>query len=509
MISLRKITGGVLSGWTSTLVTIALGVFMSPFLIHHLGVAGYGVWILVQSAVSYMYFLDLGLRPTVIRFTAEAHARGDHEEVSNTVSAVLWVRIWTAGGIFVLAGVLSLLLPHLFRIPTQYQREAQLAVFVFATTLASGMVFSIFSAVLSSLGWFDLLGALETVRTVFASLGLVPIVLSGHGLVAMALWQLAVMLAVNLAIMLSCFRIYPELKCRFRRPERAVLVSLLSLSLYVLICNCGNQLILYTDNLVVGAFVTAVAVSYYAVAGKMTEYVRRISSSILQFVMPLASSFGVRREYNRLQQLHLRGSQATLLVTYPVVITLFIRGNTLLRLWIDASFSTEATGVLKILTLAFAVRVLSANAYHLTLALDRQRTLAFVTVAEGVSNLVLSIILVHFIGLIGVAVGTLIPTVITSLFFWPPYLCRLVKMSTTYYVARAWLCPIAAMVPFAAVTWWAQLYWHPNKLLGFAIQTLALLPLVAVGACIVFWKDVPTVWRLLAEHRARAANARA
>src|SRR6185312_16044893 len=121
MISFRKLTGGVVIGWMSTLLAIAVGLYMTPFLIHHLGKVGYGVWVLVQSAVSYMYLLDLGLRTTVVRFSAEAHARGDHAEVSNVVSAALWVRVWTALGLMVVAGAVSLLLPYVFRVPGEYR----------------------------------------------------------------------------------------------------------------------------------------------------------------------------------------------------------------------------------------------------------------------------------------------------------------------------------------------------------------------------------------------------
>jgi O-antigen/teichoic acid export membrane protein len=72
MITIRGLTGGVLIGWLSILLSIAVGLVMSPFLIHHLGETGYGVWVLVQSTVSYMYLMDLGLRTTVVRFSAQA-----------------------------------------------------------------------------------------------------------------------------------------------------------------------------------------------------------------------------------------------------------------------------------------------------------------------------------------------------------------------------------------------------------------------------------------------------
>lgn len=504
MISFRKLTSGVVVGWTSTLLSIAIALFMTPFLIRHLGEAGYGVWVLVQSTVSYMYLLDLGLRTTVVRFSAEGHARGDHSEVSTVVSAALWVRIWSSMGLMLVASALSILLPHIFRVPDQFRIAAQVALIVAATTLSSTLVFSVFSAVLSSLGRYDLLGMLDLFRAALTGFGLIPIIMHGYGLIAMALWQLAVIVSINLLTMFFCFRTYPQLKCRFQRPEKTILRSLWSLSLYVLIFNGAGQLILYTDNLVVAAFVAAAAVSYYGVAGKMVDYVRQIATAILVYVMPLASSFRARNQDDRLQRLHLRGTQAVLLVTYPVVITLLLRGNTLLRLWIGPAFSDEATRILQVLIVAAAFMLANSNLTGMALALDRQRILSFVTMGEGVANLIISIVLVRRIGAVGVAIGTLIPTFVTCILFWPRYLCRMLHISTFNFIVKGWFAPITAMVPFALMTYWAQFHWHPTKLLGFALETGALAPLVLAGALIVFWKDVPTLWRMLTQRGAAA-----
>lgn len=501
MISLRGLTKGVLIGWLSTFLSIAVGLFMSPFLIHHLGETGYGVWILVQSTVSYMYFMDLGLRTTIVRFSAQAQAREDHEEVSAVISAALRIRLWTAGAVMAIAFILVAILPHLFRIPIQYQVTARVALLLAAITVSSTLVFSVFSAVLSGIGRFDLLGIIELAQVSLVSLGLIPIIRTGHGLIAMASWQLSVVLAMNLVTMVVCFQTYPALRLHNRKPEAQLLRSLWSLGAYVIICNGAGQLILYTDNVVVGAFVGAAAVSYYAIAGKMVEYIRQIALSILRYVMPLASSFGARNQYVRLRQLHLRGTQAVLLITYPIVITLFVRGDTLLRLWISAKFSAEATPILQILSLTIAIMLANSNVNGLSLALDRQRTLAFVSLAEGVTNLLLSIILVRRIGVIGVALGTLIPSMITSFFFWPRYLCRLIHMSTAEYLRDAWLRPVVALVPFAFVSYWAQRHWIPVKLSFFVLQSLILLPVVGLGAVVIFWKDVPSAWRLLTKRQ--------
>jgi O-antigen/teichoic acid export membrane protein len=54
--------------WAATAVSMVVPFFLIPFVVRHLGAAGYGVWILAVSAASYLNLLDLGLRSAVIRF---------------------------------------------------------------------------------------------------------------------------------------------------------------------------------------------------------------------------------------------------------------------------------------------------------------------------------------------------------------------------------------------------------------------------------------------------------
>lgn len=501
MITLRRFTSGVVIGWVSTFCTIAIGVFMSPFLVHHLGEVGYGIWALVQSTVAYMYFMDLGLRSTVVRFVAQDLARKDYSAVNKVISAALWIRMWTAVAILSIGTILAILLPHIFKIPVEYTLTARVALVIVAASLSSTLSFSVFSALLSAMGRFDLLGVLELVQTTATALGLVPILLKGHGIIWMAAWQFVMVVTVNIATCIVCFRTYPELRVHLRKPEKLLLGALWSVGIYVLISNGAGQLILYTDNVVVGAFVTAAAVSYYAICGKMVEYVRLVAISILKFFVPMASSYGALKAYDHLRKLHVRGTQAVLLITYPIVATLILRGHTVLGLWIGERFASSATPVLQVLACATALMLTNCTANGITLAMDRQRMFAWVTLGEGALNLACSILLARRIGVVGVAIGTLIPTSITALFVWPRFVSKLVHVSTLQYLREGWLRPLLAIVPFVLATFWSQRHWAPANLAWFVLQTIALLPFLALGAVIVFWKDVPTTWRFITKRQ--------
>src|SRR5881394_2758984 len=93
MLKGMQIGRSVTANWMALAISLAVGFFLSPFVVHRLGNVAYGVWTLVNSMIASMSILDLGLRGGVTRFVARYHSRGEHSESSRAVSAALWCRI--------------------------------------------------------------------------------------------------------------------------------------------------------------------------------------------------------------------------------------------------------------------------------------------------------------------------------------------------------------------------------------------------------------------------------
>ena len=100
---LRHIARNVLFNWFGTIANMAVGFFLSPFILHRLGNVAYGVWVLAVSVVAYLGLLDLGMQSSVLRFVSKGHTRQDHQGASDAVSAALWVRLQISALVLVLS----------------------------------------------------------------------------------------------------------------------------------------------------------------------------------------------------------------------------------------------------------------------------------------------------------------------------------------------------------------------------------------------------------------------
>jgi O-antigen/teichoic acid export membrane protein len=126
----------------------------------------------------------------------------------------------------------------------------------------------------------------------------------------------------------------------------------------------------------------------------------------------------------------------------------------LVQAWVGPDFAGTVI-VVRLLSFTVVVRIGIATAHTLLKAAGRHRLVAFTNVASSFVNLSLSLALVKPFGLTGVALGTLVPVCLTSMFIVFPAGCRRVQLSMRRVVAEAmWpaLWPAAVMTAYVWVT---------------------------------------------------------
>jgi O-antigen/teichoic acid export membrane protein len=247
--------------------------------------------------------------------------------------------------------------------------------------------------------------------------------------------------------------------------------------------------IYFADNLVVGAFVSAQAVTLFAIGGRLIDYHRQFTSAMAQTLMPVASGFGARGESSQLRRLLIQGTRVALIVAWPIEIVLFVRGATFIGLWIGEEYAGPSSAVLRILLLSnFFVACNSVSA-NICFGLGRHKPFALWQGGEAAANLLLSVLLVGQLGINGVAWGTTLPSLLTNGIVWPIYICRILEQRPWSYIWQAWLRTGMALLPFLAGTVYAEWYWEATSLLGFVAQVVVLLPLIPVGLVISFWGE--------------------
>jgi peptidoglycan biosynthesis protein MviN/MurJ (putative lipid II flippase) len=119
------------------------------------------------------------------------------------------------------------------------------------------------------------------------------------------------------------------------------------------------------------------------------------------------------------------------------------------------------------------------------MGVNKHYGLTFAFVSEAILNLGLSLALIEPLGLMGVAIGTVVPSLAVNLGYLPWYLKRTLGIQPQVFALNAWVRPTLAAAPFALATYFVEQTWAPETLAGFFLQVFALLPLVAAAVYLV------------------------
>ena len=131
-----KIFRNILTGLLALATNVVVGFLMMPFIVNHIGLTGFGIWMLVNTLVGYMGLLDVGLGPTLVKKSAELLATKDVQALNRIISIffVLYLLIGSIIGVAVVT--LSPVAPHVFNVPAESISEFQAVFWILGLQVA-------------------------------------------------------------------------------------------------------------------------------------------------------------------------------------------------------------------------------------------------------------------------------------------------------------------------------------------------------------------------------------
>lgn len=468
-----RVLRNIFSNWTSYLVTAVVGFTLTPVVVQSLGATGYGLWTLVLSITGYFGLLDLGIRSSVSRFLSRHLALNDEDGVNRTTSTAF--AILAAGGVLASIATLgiALFLFDRLRIPPEYASQGRTALLITGLNMSCILPLGIFSAVIYASERFDIVSGITIAMEVTRAALVVWLLRDGYGLVALALVALLLTVVQYSAMAFVVARLHPRLRIRWHYVDRKACRELFGFSIYRFIWIVSNQVIFYSDAVVIGIFLSAGAITPYAIATSLINYGRNIVFLLLDPFYPSAARMDANGEIAELQRLLIVGTRIALLVALPLCCGFIFLGRQFITLWMGDEYAGGAV-VLMILAIPQFFSMPQYVSALVLAGMAKHRTFAYIALAEGVANLTLSIILVRRMGLLGVAWGTVVPALITNVIVIPLYTLRVLNMSPKDYLVRAYGRPVLAAVPAAAMAF-AFSRLRPTSWVMFAAEALSII----------------------------------
>jgi O-antigen/teichoic acid export membrane protein len=218
----------------------------------------------------------------------------------------------------------------------------------------------------------------------------------------------------------------------------------------VFVADSAEQLAAGSDQVVAGAFLGVAAVTPYAIALKLSQGASLLTDQFVKVLFPMAAELHAGRNRDHLRLLYATGTRLTLAINVPVTCTLIILAQPVLRVWVGEAYTADSWLATILLLSALAARSQAVGRTVLQ-AMGRQWPLAILGVCSGVANIVMSIALVGPLGLLGVAIGTLVPNVILYLLIMLPFAVRTIGVPVLSALKEILWPALVPAVPCVAV----------------------------------------------------------
>jgi O-antigen/teichoic acid export membrane protein len=496
----------VLANWAGFAVGFLVNFFLSPLIVHHLGASAYGVWALLGTLTAYLGLLDLGIRSAVTRYVARSQSRGDHEMATQVVSTALAVFAALAGLALVASAVLGLVAPSIFRIPAEYRATTQIVAVLAGASTAIALMNGAFGGVIVGLQRFDLSCGVDVATALVRAALVLGVIAMDGGLVGLAGAQLLASLAGALGTAWVGWRLYPGLHLR-PTWSRLHLRLIASYGGYTFVGQFAASIVDRASVIILGLFLPMAAVAIFAIAAGLIDHARALVGGIRTTLAPQASALEGRGQREALRELALQGARYCTLLAVPLAATLALRGASFIGLWMGAAYGEPSGAVLAVLAIRLVFLGATGAGANVMLGASRERAVAGAHVVQAAVSVATMLLLVRPFGLSGVAWGTTGPAVAAALLLWPWLMRQTFGVGFRDYVDAAWARPVAAHLPFIAMTWAVERWWPASSLPVFIVQVVALMPLALLGVWLVglsaaerrqglaLVRVVPAVWR--------------
>ena len=459
--------------------TTLIQFFMLPFVLGQLGPHEYGLWALVSVVTGYYGLFDLGVGSAVSRFVSRALGKEDLKSASEYLGAgrsffrkiALWVFVIT---IFVAV------VGYVFWDDRADASKFSTLVLIMGSSIALSFPFSCYSGALTAEMRYDVLSLTGLSGTVFRSIGIVIALLSGGGIVWLAIVSAIVKFGECLVVR-TCARRMASTQPAQHPASDEVKKDIFKYSKQSLISRVADMLRFRIHPVTVSTFMQLSDVTLFALHDRVIEVVSRGISTFLSMLSPIFSRLDGAGDLEQLKKAYLFTYKISCYGVSFLLLGLFLGCSDLITVWLGKEYPLVVT-LLKIRILGAFCAMIQSPSVSLFYGTSKNGLYAISNSIHSVLTVVLTVIGICFWELPGLLWGMVAATVLVKTILQPRMVANHIGMSLFKYHATATLPNFLKVAPCYLVIWWLggwmlETSWF--SLISFAgVSTVLFVPYV-------------------------------
>jgi O-antigen/teichoic acid export membrane protein len=391
----------------------------APLLLHHLGVAQYGVWVVATAAVTTGSIIASGFGDAAIQHVASIRGQGNTDNLVHAVRSMVGINLIL--GVF-LASISWAMAPLIARHVTFANPNLRT---ICLSSLRIGsplmLVRAIESVCISTQRAFERYGAAVRVSIIARLLTLVAAVVLAWRNFEVTGIMIGTAVLLVLGTIVQLIRLKQHLGASSLMPsfDRDATKALFNFGAFSWLQAVTGVMFTQADRLILGVSLGATAVTSYVLCVQISQPIYGLAASGLHFLFPyLAGRYAVVDTAALKKTILIAFGVNLLFVGFGTAIVLMF-GRQVLNAWMGPTIAMSSSGVLGPVTWSFALLGLSVTGYYALLAFGRVRAVTLINIGGGTVMLLMMILALHRTSIHGVAMARLCYGLITLLMYYP------------------------------------------------------------------------------------------
>jgi O-antigen/teichoic acid export membrane protein len=329
-------------------IPLLFAVVLIPPLINGLGKEKFGILSLSWVVIGYFSFFDFGIARSLTKIISEKIGINKIEDIPE----VFWISMFLILGVGILFSVLLFFfspyfVKNVFNISEGLHKETVKTFYLVAISIPLVTTTAGLRGVLEAYQKFGAINYIRIILGAFTFLGPLLCLIFTNDLFWIVLTLILMRLIVWILYLGQCFKVNNNLKLNIKI-NFGMIKPILKLSGWMSVSNITAPFILYADRFLIGAIVSAAALTYYVTPYEIISKVLLIPSAIVMVLFPaFSASFINKPEIS--SKLLLRGVKFIFLFLYPIIFLIITFASEGMNLWLGEIFSNKSTLILQLL----------------------------------------------------------------------------------------------------------------------------------------------------------------
>jgi O-antigen/teichoic acid export membrane protein len=385
--------------------TSITGIVLVPFIVHHLGLHTYGIWVLLLTVSGYFGLGNFGIPFAFEKYIAHFMARRDFVSLRRFI-----VTAFYASGVL---AVLTFMVPYfgaplffhvLLKNDSLHQHVTVFSLLVLNLSLS--LVSMIFVAVPRGFQRFDISSIISIAgRTLFVAITIV-FFLKGFGLYALVIAQFGFLVCVTFFSVIVSARYVPRLNLLPRFFSWPMCRTLFDFGIKMQVSLVSLMIMQSFDKLVIAYFLDARTVALYDIGSRLIMFLKDIPSFLYSAVIPRTSELHALDNRDLLEKLYVSGTKYLSIVCIGFIPLFFPVAGNILALWMRTRVDPLSVYVFQVLLVSTMLYITTGLGTSIATGMGKPGLGALSNTVMVVVNVAFSIVLYFAYGAQGIVWGT-------------------------------------------------------------------------------------------------------